>query len=493
MGLGWLSASPANGSANRNFMRVAHLVLALMVSGCDLVSGLAEFSVGEPEPAGGAGGVGGAGGAGGAPPGGDILFSAVYGEQGSTRGLAIAVNKAEEIVLAGTADAEIDMGGGVLFPENGREIVVARLDHAGMHLASRLLTGVGAQEVWDIAIAADDGIIVVGTAENELRSEGQPIFDDGTAGFIVKLAQDGLDLLWERHFPGNVRVANAAVAPDGSVYICGAFDGLVTLPDGTPATSDGVDGFVSKLAADGSHLWTRSVSAPDLQEVERVAATPDGGVVVGGHFRGTVDLGLSAVTADAQDVLVAKLDGAGVPVWQAVLTGSLVERMRGVAVDADGDVAVLGTFSGNVTLGAKVADAAGDDIFVATFDEVGVFDWGTALPGTDENQQFRDPIAFDQNSDIIVTGTIVEDADFGGGVLTATMGSRDVVVAKLSRRGEHRWSHAWGAADTDLGSAVAVDAAGNSWILGSFQTAIDLNTSYVVSSQRSMFLVELGP
>lgn len=437
--------------------------------------------------------MGGAGGGGGAPPTGDILFSAVYGEQGSARGLAIAVNNSDEIIFAGTTDAAIDMGGGTLFTQDGQEIVVARLDEAGVHLASRMFTGNGVQEVWDIAIAADDGVIVVGTAENELVSDGQPVFNGGTAGFVVKLDRDDLHVLWERHFLGNLRVASTAVAPDGSVYICGTFDGLVTLPNGNTPTSDGVDAFVSKLAADGSHLWTQRVAAPDIQAAERLAATPDGGVVIGAHFRGSLNLGLSGLVADDQDVLVAKLDGTGVPIWQAQITGSLVERMRGVAVDADGDVAVLGTFSGNVSLGADVADATGDDIFVATFDEVGAFDWGMALPGTDENQQFRNPIAFDRQSNVVVTGTIVEDADFGGGVLTATLGSRDIVVAKLSTRGDHMWSHAWGAADTDLGSAVALDAAGNTWLLGSFQTEIELNTTYAVSSQRSMFLLELSP
>ncbi len=471
-------------------MRLASILLAsLAVSGCDLLSGLAALEVVEPGQGGAAGG--GGEGAGGGTPAGRVELSAVFGESGATRGLALAVNEDDEVLVAGTTNATVDLGGGALTPIDGTEILVGHLDGAGNHLRSVMLGGLGAQEVWSLAIAADEGVILGGTAENELVAGGEPVFS-ATAGFVVKLDRTALGVVWERHFDGEVVVASVAVAPEGTIYVGGSFVGAVSLPDGT-ATADGVDGFVSKLASDGSHLWTRRVGGPLSQRVSRLAATSDGGVVVGGEFEGTLDSGAGPVTADALDVLVAKLDGQNLLVWQQHLSGAGEERVRGLDVNEQGGVVVLGTYTGTVALGGEPWSADADDMFVAVLADGGELIWGRGLQGTDESQQLRRPVAFDSDGDIVFTGVMVQDADFGGGVLSPNNQSRDVVVAKLSSQGEHVFSHAWGGADTDLGAAVAVDSQRRTWVTGSFQTEIVFDKRYSVRSDRSMFLLLLGP
>jgi hypothetical protein len=480
-------------------MRALWIALALLLCSCDVVSGLSDFSTRPPIPdaggAGGTGGAGGGGGEGGEEPAGPVLFSAVYGDIGETRGLAVTSNSQEEVVFAGTANADIDLGGGLLTATPDREIIVGRVDNTGTHIASRLFGGAGVQEMWDAAIAADDDIIIAGRADTGLFVEQDQLFD-ATSGFILKLAREDLSVVWAGQILGDATVTSVDVAPDGSVYLCGQYEGVATLPGGQ-ATSDGVDGFVSKLAADGTFIRTLRISRPNMQRAERCAATSDGGVVVGLRFAGDLDLGTGLVTSTAQDAMILKLDSAGVTTWTHHLAGVNNERIRGVAASDNGKIGIVGTYSGTVVLGTDSYTAEGNDMFVAVLDDAGAsssLDWGRSIDGTDETSLMRSPIAFDAEGNLLVTGTISGAADFGGGnVLSSVAGSRDIVVAKLSPAGDHLWSYAWGGADEDMGAALAVDLNGNSWVVGTFQTAIDFNVSYAVDSDRSMFLLQLAP
>ncbi len=466
----------------------------MLTWGCDTVSGLADFTIEPVTTAGGAGGTGGAGGAGGAGP--NVLFSAVFGEVGVTTGLAVAVNSRDEVIVAGTTSQNVDLGGGTLLAGEPPDIVLARLDAQGTHLKSRLFGGLGAQNVLDIAITAGDDILIVGQAQNELTLDQTPVLMGAVFGFVVKLDGETLDVRWAQALPGEVVVSTTDVGPDGSIYLGGRYEGLVGLLDGATA-SDGMDGFVTKLASDGSHIRTLRMSQPGVQRVDRVAATDDEGLVIGARFEGTLDLGAGPLISDGVDALLAKLDTGGTPLWQYAITGASSERLRGLTTSESGKIGVLGSFNGTVVLDAESFAAEAANVFMLTLDDQGAtvsFDWGRAIPGTDDGQFLRSPICFDADGNMLLAGAIVADADFGGGnVLSASNDTRDVMVAKLSPAGAHIRSDAWGGALGDWASAIAVDSAGNSWVVGSFQGSIDFNVGYTVASTRSMFVLKLAP
>jgi chitodextrinase len=144
----------------------------------------------------------------------------------------------------------------------------------------------------------------------------------------------------------------------------------------------------------------------------------------GGYFSGTIDFGTGPVTSehlpwleanDYKDVVVARYDVAGAPVWVRRVGAEADDRAYGVATDAAGNVAVTGSVSNYV--------------------------------------------------------------DFGNGVVTGTGGSNDAFVAVYAAAdGAHLWSRRFGDAGSETGYAVAVDGAGSVIVVGTFFGTVDFGT-----------------
>lgn len=117
---------------------------------------------------------------------------------------------------------------------------------------------------------------------------------------LTKLASDG-SYGWTRCFGGSGMDWRADVAVDGAsnVYLTGLFTGTVNFESdwaGTDArTSSGslavADGFLTKIAANGSYGWTlHMIGSGSCPRVDAIAASGTGDLHMGGYFNSNVDL-----------------------------------------------------------------------------------------------------------------------------------------------------------------------------------------------------------
>src|SRR5262249_11415660 len=154
--------------------------------------------------------------------------------------------------------------------------------------------------------------------------------------------------------------------------------------------------------------------------------------VLTGEFYGSVDFGGSCgsfTTAGGwgvADAFVAKFDPQGVCVWaqrygdryEDVMHGS--HFGEGVAVDPNGNVFVVGTFSNHLDFGCgEIESAEGSlDIFLAKLTNQGVCLCSQRF-GDGDTQRGR-AVALDMNganSSVVITGEALGGVDFGGGWL----------------------------------------------------------------------------
>lgn len=210
-------------------------------------------------------------------------------------------------------------------------------------------------------------------------------------------------------------------------------------------------------------------------EVE-LAATPEGSVFLGWSdaCSGT---GNCVVTLD-QDATVGAFFGTpGEALWfRQIGDTSTGDTTVGVAVDADGNVAVLGKFTGTVDVGGEVLIAnATQNMYVAKLDGgTGTAIWVKQFGATSLNPG---GVATDAVGNVVVVGGFGGSIDFGGGTLTSA-GSNDVFVAKFSAAsGAYGWQKRFGGAGIDDAHAVAIDTDGDVAIAGSFRCASQPCTS----------------
>ncbi len=405
----------------------------------------------------------------------------------------VTVHPGGAATLVATTSGLVDLGAGFVEAKSSSSLVLAHLDASGTLGWSHVIGGPD-DEPAPRAVAADGAdVIVAGAYDGALAFPAHPL--PPTSGhrnvFLARLGPDGAPL-WTRGFPGADDQEALAVAVDSAHDLAfgGCFLATIDLGGG-PITATGAnyaDGFVAKLAADGTYKWSRALSG-DGEQVVTAVGTLGTDVILGGTSSGPMKgLGDPPFDADEQDSFLARLDGAtGAPVWTVKISGPSYQEIRALAVSASGDIAVVGSFTAGIDLGAGIVHPnAADDVFAAVYDQHGALRWGKAFG--DALYQDVTSVAFDAAGDVILTGELFGSIDLGGGPLTnpeppeSCKYCLDVFVARLDgATGAHRSSARYGAAGRDLGLGI-VAAPGGFLLAGQQDNALDLGGGKATSA-----------
>lgn len=95
-----------------------------------------------------------------------------------------------------------------------------------------------------------------------------------------------------------------------------------------------------RLAPDGGVYWEQRFGRGRREEPSALAASPDGGVVLAGPYKG--------------GCFVARFDSQGRPTWDATPVNTGVCNPAGVVIDAEGSVYLLAAITGSAGFDAMV-------------------------------------------------------------------------------------------------------------------------------------------
>lgn len=224
--------------------------------------------------------------------------------------------------------------------------------------------------------------------------------------------------------------------------------------DGSPdGASPDAEGDGGVIASD----WAKRFGAAGFDGAQDVALDVDGSVHVVGTFSGTVDFGAGDISsAGGTDIFVAKFGQAGMHEWSVSFGGSGADSGLAISVADNGDVFVGGSFSGTVDFGdGAIQSAGGTDGFVLKLSGAsGALVWGVRMGGSSSDKVVA--VAVDAAGAVATTGSFVGTVNFGGGNVISN-GGQDVFVAKYAgANGTHQWSRAVGGASTDDPGGIAI-------------------------------------
>ncbi len=230
-------------------------------------------------------------------------------------------------------------------------------------------------EITSVAASADGGAVLASGAET------------------LKLGADGTEG-WSLPY-------GALVASDGqdNVYIAGSSNGLSAAATESLGLAEG-ELFVAKVDAAGRLLQTVSLPAPPNAQLTSLALAPSGNLAVSGAGLGTAELDNSGailfqiesagqVAFDAHGNLLLSRSGAqiglsklgpdGTTLWSKDFgPGSELQRVDALAVDAQDNVIVAGTFERSIDLGGGAlsapTDACPEDAWCRSFGFVAKLD-----------------------------------------------------------------------------------------------------------------------
>jgi hypothetical protein len=180
---------------------------------------------------------------------------------------------------------------------------------------------------------------------------------------------------------------------------------------------------------------------------------------VAGTFNGTATFGSTTLSGNPHysNGFIAKYASDGSSVWARDLGGSGDVNLNRIAIDAGGNVYVAGQFGYTATFGTlTLSNAGGSQAFLAKVDPSGNFIW--ARPFGLPQGEAATAVAVDGSGNVYAGGWFSGTLSLGNGVSLTSVGYRDAYVVKLDSSGNALWAR-----DMGGGSASNIDP---DWVWG---------------------------
>ena len=403
-------------------------------------------------------------------------WSRRYGDSNIQHSKDVAVDDDSNVIVVGEFNGTIALGGG---PMTGTsDVFVAKFNRFGTHLWSKAIAGAGEQFIRGVAVDASGNVYIAGQFYNTIVIGSHTLTSVGNADvFLASFDPHGANFAARRYGgSGEDRVSDLAVDEQGNLAVVGdiiagtASMGGAVLPAGM---------YVAKYDGFGSHIWSHALGG-DIGSTAYVGTDDDGSVILGGHFFGSVNFGGGALASQGVDVFVAKLNADGSHAWSRRAGDALDQYGTAVDVDPSGNIALAGSFYGTIDLGSGPVTSNGStDLLLAELDSDGNALWSHGFG--DASAQSATGLAAGPSGNLVVTGYYSGTLDFGGGPLTSA-GLADFFVAKFDSDGEHIRSQHYGDAANQLAIEVAVDETDDAVVFGEFNGSVDFGTGLLTSA-----------
>ncbi|WP_170254780.1 DUF11 domain-containing protein, partial [Phaeodactylibacter luteus] len=276
---------------------------------------------------------------------------------------------------------------------------------------------------------------------------------------------------WDKTVGGDDEdfLSSVTQTADGG-YILAGYSNSNISGDKSEPTDGFSDYWVVKLDASGAFEWENTIGGDGLDLLETVAATADGGCILGGYSNSSAsgDKSQDAINGNL-DYWVVKLDALGVIEWDKIIGGTDGDVLKAIVQTADGGY-VLGGESISNASGDKSQDAfdSSGDYWVVKLDALGNVQWDNTLGG-DDTEVFK---SVQQTADggYILGGYSASDAS--GDKSEDSQGNLDYWVVKLDAQGAMEWENTIGGSESDALETVIQTADGGYLVGGSSKSPV---------------------
>lgn len=299
--------------------------------------------------------------------------------------------------------------------------------------------------------------------------------------YIVKYDANGT-VQWARSAGGMNTESGTGICtdPQGNIIVSGWYLSP-TINIGTTTLTNSAqylaDIFIVKYDPSGTVIWAQGMGGTADDKALTIAADSKGNSYLSGNFKSPLinfgSIAVNNVNAGYEDIFLAKFSPAGQILRAKNYGGFSPESIASIAIDRNDNVYLGGSFSSAaLDFGSGIISTNGNyDIFITKLDSTGVCLW-TKSSGT-AALDIGFGIAVDQNNNCFATGYFKgATINFGSTTLTNSgINSYDEFIVKYDASGKVLWAKNANCTKDDIGYSLAVDAAGNVFQVGSYNTA----------------------
>ncbi|MGZ4034601.1 MAG: T9SS type A sorting domain-containing protein, partial [Bacteroidia bacterium] len=381
---------------------------------------------------------------------GNVTWATSFGGAGFDDGTGIITDAAGNIYISGDFyGPSITIGSTTLTNAGGldgtSDAFLVKYDPLGNIIWVRGAGSTDQDYAGRLAVDATGNILMVGTFSSPSITFGSTtLFNtSGTSSnfYIVKYDSSGNNI-WAKK-AGSTSDENAGdikIDLSGNVIVSGAFKGPSIVFGSTTltnASSGSMDLFLVKYDGSGNVIWAKRAGGTAEDSGRNLSVDASGNIFVTGYFLSpTLTIGATTLTdVGAQDILIAKYDSSGNPLWAKSIGNTGDDRSFGCVVDGNGNLCVMGFFSStSLMFGTTTLTSNGSyDLFVAKYNSIGNLLWAKSAGGT--SIEFVYGMAVDSDNNLLIAGSFYSSSvSFGTITINngGAAGSPDLFVVKIS-------------------------------------------------------------
>ncbi|MCA9720472.1 MAG: hypothetical protein KC468_37765, partial [Myxococcales bacterium] len=292
-------------------------------------------------------------------PGGTNLWARDYGDDGAQSLRALEVNPDGDAILCGSFEVEIDFDGPPLFATGTYDVFLAAIDGDGGHLWSKRFGDSALQYCQGLGVDAIGGVTIAVETHGDIKFGPETLVNAGGSDLALARFDQGGAHEWSRIVGNSASQVlwHAAGGADGSMVVTGYTIGPTDFGDGPVDTGNNSDVFLVRYDDSGALAWANRYPRTGGERINAVALDGAGHVLMGGEFTDEIDWGggpLGNGNAD-WDGFASKLAPDGAHVWTHMFSDAdeayATQRVADIAAAADDTVLITGEFWRSVSIG----------------------------------------------------------------------------------------------------------------------------------------------
>jgi hypothetical protein len=366
-------------------------------------------------------------------PKGECLWARQGGGTKTDRGYGVAVDEQGGVFVTGHyQSSDALFGSEYSLPLRGDyDVFTAKYDPSGKLLWIRTAGGERYDYGHGIGVdGAGNCYVTGGVVGNTTYGDKAVENPTGSHLFLVKYSPTG-DLVWARESRGNSASGQGlAVDRAGNSWAAGGTTGPVDF-GGVSLNGSGADLLLVKYDPEGKALWAAGGGGDSSGVAVGVSIDRQGNAYVGGMLKGTATIGSTTFTSHGEyDMLAAKFDLQGKPVWAHTGGGPKTDYCLGIAADPKGGCYAVGEIAGSTMFeGQSVVSAGGQDLYVAHYDAAGKP--VSIRNGGAEKDDLCYCIALDGKEHAYLSGAFNGTTKYGSTAPITSIGGNDIFLTKV--------------------------------------------------------------
>ncbi|SFH24353.1 T9SS type B sorting domain-containing protein [Pontibacter chinhatensis] len=225
--------------------------------------------------------------------------------------------------------------------------------------------------------------------------------------------------------------------------------------------------------------WVKTAGGTKNDHGRAIQVDAAGNIYVVGFFSNPSALfGTTTLSTPGTGTYLTKYSNTGNFAWARKISDTNVTNGHGLKTDAAGNSYVVTTFTGSVSLGSTTLSSSGSsDIVVAKYNTNGTVVWAAKAGGASADN--GESITIDAAGNSYITGSFAGTATFGSTSLNAR--GQDVFVAMLRTDGSFVWARNAGSMGADEGRSIATDGNGNVYVAGNYTGSASFGSTTLTS------------